>query len=211
VSARGPAIALLFALSSGLTGCARDEPPRTVRDARPQDYPGELVDSSALPDGIFLRQRIEARFGERELGFSAVLQSADGVLSLLAFTPYGTRAFLIEQRGKAVHFTSYVDRVLPFPPRFIVLDVHRTLFLGLPGGPLRDGEHEGVRDGERIKERWRGGKLLERTFEREDGRPGGTIRIAYPDGMRGARPPAQVVLDNGWFGYRLVIHTLAGE
>jgi hypothetical protein len=157
------------------------------------------------------RQRIEARFGDRNIAFSAVLQSDAGVLSLLALTPYGSRAFLLQQRGKALAFTRYVDRDLPFPPRFIMLDVHRTLFLGLPGAPLPDGDHTAVQHGERIAERWRGGRLLERTFERVDGRPAGRIRIAYQGGMRPPLPPARMDLDNGWFGYQLAIHTLADE
>jgi hypothetical protein len=206
------ALSLLLALpfASGLMhGCVPAGPPLTAQNARAEDYPGELIDSAALPDGLFLRQRIEARFGERELGFAAVLQTADGVLSLLALTPYGTRAFLLEQRGQAVSFTSYVDRPLPFPPRFILLDVQRTLFLGLPGAPLADGEHTAVRNGERISERWRGGRLLTRSFARVDGRPRGSIRISYGGGMRGSAPPPRVELDNAWFGYRLTIHTLA--
>jgi hypothetical protein len=203
---RTAALVLVFAFAgAGCTGT-----PRSASPARAADYPGELVDSAALPS-LFLRQRIEARFGDRSIAFSAVLQSDAGVLSLLALTPYGSRAFLLQQRGKTIAFNRYVDRDLPFPPRFILLDVHRTLFLGLPGAPLPDGDHTAVQHGERIVERWRGGRLLERTFERVDGRPAGRIRIAYQDGMRPPLPPARIDLHNGWFGYQLAIHTLADE
>lgn len=189
------------------SGCA-PPPPRSPASLKDDAYPGELVDSRSLPDGLFVRQRIDARFGEQRIGFSAVLQTDGGVLSLLALTPYGTRAFLLEQEGQQVRFTRYVDRELPFPSRFILLDVHRTLFAGLPGAPLTDGVHAGERGGERIAERWQAGALLERTFERIDGKPAGLIRIAYHGGMRGRVPPAKVELDNGWFGYRLEIETL---
>jgi hypothetical protein len=208
VSGRANGVRLLSALGVMLGACAPSPPPDTAARAAAQDYPGELADSTALPDGLFLRQRIEARFGGRELGFAAVLQSEAGVLSLLALTPYGTRAFLLTQRGQALSFTRYVDQALPFPPRFIMLDVHRTLFLGLPGAPLADGEHQGLRGGERIRERWQGGRLLARSFERVDGRPRGLIRVAYRGGMLGAMPPARIDLDNGWFAYQLAIHTL---
>ena len=138
-----------------------------------------LIDSTALPDGMFLRQRIDARFGERTMSFSAVLQVDGGVLSLLALTPYGTRAFLIEQVGQSLRFTRYVDRELPFPPRFILLDVHRALFTGMGhAAPAGDGERSFERDGERITERWRAGKLIERRFERLDRKPAGVIRSA---------------------------------
>jgi Protein of unknown function (DUF3261) len=203
-------LALLLAFFA-VPGCMSGEPRRSAQHARAEDYPGELLDSTALPDGLFLRQRIEARFGERELAFSAVLQTADGVLSLLALTPYGTRAFLLEQRGQAVSFTSYVERALPFPPRFILIDVQRTLFLGLPGAPLPDGDHTGVHNGERITERWHGSRLLARSFERLGGGFRGPIRITYPGGMRGTAPPRRIELDNAWFGYQLTIHTLASD
>lgn len=182
-------------------------PARSSDDA----YPGALVDSTALPAPLFYRQRIEARFGDQELGFAAVLQSEAGVLSLLAMTPYGTRAFLLEQRGQRVRHVKYVDRELPFPPRFILLDVHRTLFIGLEGAPRPDGAHSATIAGERVVETWRDGGLHERTFEREDGRPRGVIRIRYHGGMRDGVPPPRIELDNGWFGYQLTIVTVATE
>lgn len=165
-------------------------------------YPGVLTDSAALPAGLFLRQRIDATFGDRNVSFSAVLQVDAGVLSLLALTPYGTRAFLLEQRGQSIHFTRYVDRELPFPPRFVLIDVHRALFSGLGEASAADGSRTTERDGERITERWQAGRLIERTFERLDGKPAGVIRIRYPSADR-------IELDNGWFGYRLAIRTLA--
>jgi hypothetical protein len=173
-------------------------------------YPGVLTESTALPDGLFLRQRIDARFGGRTMSFSAVLQVDGGVLSLLALTPYGTRAFLLEQAGQSIRFTPYVDRELPFPPRFILLDVHRALFTGLATAPAADGERRYERDGERVIERWQGGALLERRFERMDGKPKGTIRIGYGAGFAPGATPKHITLDNGWFGYQLSIRTLDG-
>jgi hypothetical protein len=174
-------------------------------------YPGVLTDSAVLPDGLFLRQRIDARFGERTMSFSAVLQVDGGVLSLLALTPYGTRAFLIEQIGQSIRFTPYIDRELPFPPRFIVLDVHRALFSGLATpSPRADGEHSYERDAERITERWQGGTLRERRFERLDHKPKGTIRVGYGAGVAPNAIPRHIELDNGWFGYQLSIRALGG-
>jgi hypothetical protein len=193
-----------------LAGCATGpHPPAMTDDA----YPGVLVDSTVLPSGLFLRQRIDARFGERTMSFSAVLQVDAGVLSLLALTPYGTRAFLIEQAGQAVRFTRYVDRELPFPPRFILLDVHRALFSGVvEAAPPPDGTRAYERHGERVTERWQAGKLLERSFERLDHKPAGTILVRYgPAGLVPNAPPARIELDNGWFDYQLVIETLESD
>lgn len=197
----------LLALVAVACSTRQARPPlRGAPDAR--SYPGRLRPSAELPDGLFYRQRIEARFGERELSFSAVLQVGDGALTLLALTPYGSRAFLIEQRGTQVSFTAFVDEPLPFPPRYIVLDVHRTFFLGACDAPCSDGVHEIERDGEQIVERWRGGKLFERSFRRLAGQPPGQIAIHYEGGLSSDAPPPPIVLDNEWFGYQLRIVTL---
>jgi hypothetical protein len=204
--------ACLLSLSLLALSCAPTPPATGMRKPLQEtDYPGKLIDSASLPDGLFLRQRIEARFGKRSLAFSAVLQTDGDVLSLLALTPYGSRAFLIAQRGLLLSFTAYVDEPLPFPPRFILLDVHRTLFLGIPGAPQSDGLHHTTAEGEQITESWKDGRLLERSFERQQGKPEGTIRIVYRGGMRGTTPPERIDLDNGWFGYHLVIHTLPSD
>lgn len=196
-------------LASCLAACASGPRP-SGKPLRESDYPGVLLDSAQLPQ-TFAEQRIEAHFGEHELSFRAVLQVDAGVLSLLALTPYGTRAFLIEQRGQAVRFERYVDRELPFPPRFILLDVHRALFNGaFPLAPARpDGTHSVERDGERITERWQGGAVRERHFQRLDGKPDGILRITYGDpGLRAGVVPARIELENVWFDYALVIKTL---
>ena len=199
-------VALALAIFGFACASGPQRPPMT-EDA----YPGVLTDSSALPDGLFLRQRIDARFGERTMSFSAVLQVDGGVLSLLALTPYGTRAFLLEQTGQSIRFTPYVDRELPFPPRFILLDVHRALFTSVAEPPPAvDGVRSYERDGERITERWQGGTLRERRFERLDHKPKGTIRIGYGAGVAPNAMPKHIELDNGWFGYRLSIRTLDG-
>ncbi len=208
---------LIFACA--LLACGPTRPPRAP--LRDDAYPGVLIDSAALPQGLFLRQRIEARFrdekgGTQTLSFSAVLQSDDGVLSLLALTPYGTRAFLLEQRGQAVRFVAYVDRALPFPPRFVLVDVHRALFRSareVTAAQPPDGTLDVTRDGERIREQWKAGKLIERSFERLDQKPKGIIRVRYGTGMPSDFPvsplPRRIDLHNAWLGYDLAIHTLA--
>lgn len=194
-------------LSLGCIGCAHRAPPPPTERPTEADYPGSLVPSERLPDGLFYEQRIEARHELGEVSFWAVLQTRDGVLALLGLTPYGTRAFLLEQRGTSHHFTAYIDRPLPFPSRYILLDVHRTFFLGLPP-PAGDGRFQGVIDGDRVTEVWRDGRLRERSFVRVEGKPPGTIRIRYIGGMRPGVPPPRIEFDNGWFGYKLTIRTL---
>lgn len=205
-AALGSLLSIALLCASGCQRHTRPTNPKLAENA----YPGELIDSTKLPP-VFLEQRIEAHFGQRRESFSAVLQSADGVLSLLGLTPYGARAFLLEQRGQRIAFTPYVNVPLPFPPRFIFLDVHRTYFRGLPSPPLPDGTHRGTAAGEQIEERWQGGRLWERSFERLDKKPAGRIRVRFVGGLSAGTVPARIELDNDWFGYRLVILTLRSQ
>jgi hypothetical protein len=184
-----------------LVGCAPSRPPLL---APKQDYPGVLRDPSSIPGDFMARQTVEARYGSTNVRFDAVLQKRGSTLTLLGFTPFGTRAFLLRQVGTDVSFTQYVGRDLPFPPKYILFDIDRSLFIGIPGSPQPDGEHTDTVDGEQIRETWAGGKLLERHFRRLDGKPAGDIDIKYVGGMTAA-PPSRIEFHNGWFGYDLSI------
>jgi hypothetical protein len=157
---------------------------------------------------VFLRQRIETTQRGRTESFSVVVQTADGVLTVLALTPYGSRAMLIEQRGQDIHHEQFVDMPLPVPPRFVLLDLQRTLFLQGPPDPPTDGERSFEWQAERVVERYSGGSLRERSFERLDGEPAGRITIRYREGQSDGQLPAHVELENGWLGYALRITTL---
>ena len=174
-------------------------------------YPGSLVPSGAIPGDFVIRQHIVARPGDDEISFDAVVQHHDGTLTLLGLTPFGTRAFLLQQQGTEVEFTSYIPHELPFPPRYMLFDVHRALFIGVPGAPHPDGAHVGMRDGEEIREVWSGGRLRERTFRRLDGSPPGVITARYEGGMAPGRPAEHITYENGWFGYRLIVTTTSFE
>jgi len=197
--------ALALVLGLTLCGCAGVGTSRAL-DA--DSYPGSLIDSAQLPDGVFLRQRIEATHRGRTESFSAVVQTANGVLTVLALTPYGSRAMLIEQRGQAIHHEQFVDVPLPVPPRFVLLDLQRTLFLQGPPNPPADGERSFEWQAERVIERYAGGRLRERSFERLDGKPAGRITIRYLEGQADGQPSTHIELENGWLGYALRITTL---
>jgi hypothetical protein len=152
-----------------------------------------------------------AHYGGRTSSFSAVLQKQADTLTLIGLTPFGSKAFVIQQVGMAVKFTSYLQGELPFPPRYILFDIHRVYFGGLGGTPLPDGEHIAERDGERIREVWKGGRLFERAFTRLAKDPPGAMVIAYEGGMAPGASPARIEIDNGWVGYHLSIATLSEE
>ncbi len=198
-----PTLALVFAL---VVGC---HPPRGAMPMGDHDYPGELVPTSEMVGEFVLQQRIHAHFGGREGGFEAVLQRQGGALTLVGMTPFHTRAFVMVQRGVQTEFTSQLPEAMPFPPRAMLLDAHRVLFMALGPAPMSDGEHRGQRAGEEIREVWSGGRLRERHFRRLDGHPAGSIDVEYEGGMEGRVVPRTVRLRNGWYGYELTITTLS--
>ena len=180
--------------------CAAHSPPAS---APPVSTVAGLVLPSAVPGDFMARLEVEARYGDQVVRFQAVLQKKADTLTLLGFTPFGTRAFLLQQKGLEITFTPYLERNLPFAPENILLDIDRAYFIALPGAPLSDGEHSAVRDGEEIQETWSGGTLQERRFRTVNGTPPGDIRILF--GRNG------IDFRNGRFGYQLAIVTLSWE
>ncbi len=198
------------ALSILLVACGQHPPPA------PPEYPGTLVAPAELRsppgfgDAFAIEQRVRSESSQGTHEFRAVLQKREDTLLLVGLGPHGGRGFVLTQRGDDVSFESHIPAELPFPPRFMLLDVHRAFFRGLEG-PLADGEHRGEMDGEEVVEQWRGGLLRERTFRRLDDRPPGLIRVTYEEGLGGEQPPEIVHLDNRWFGYQLTITTLSHQ
>jgi hypothetical protein len=195
---------LLLALPAG---CAhrRDagRAPATIDAPQAKDLPPP----DAIPGTFTVRQKLTARSGHGGGSFEAVLKKEPGLLTLVGLTPFGSRAFLLRQTAAEVQFTSYLPRELPFSPAFMLLDIHRVMDAWL-GAPLGSGERAGEVSGERIRERWREGRLIERTFTRVASDPPGEIKIAYsgegPGGLA-----ALVTLENLRFGYSLKVETLA--
>lgn len=195
---------------AALVACTPSPPPAPPPSQGPP-YEGSLRAPSAYPGTFLDEQTISASFGDRSVGFSAVVQKQGDELLILGRTPFGSRAFLLKQTGTEMTFEKYIDRELPFSPRYMLLDVHRALLRGLPvtaGEAVPDGERSGAIDGELVTERWHGGKLVEKRFRVESGQPAGEIVIAYEGGMApGQAPPRKIAYDNRWFGYRLEIVT----
>lgn len=176
-----------------------------------REYPGTLVHPSTIAGDFLARQEVRGHYGEKRIRFRSILQKRGDTLTLLGMTPFGTRAFLLQQEGTEVTFTRYVDQKFPFPPKYILFDIHRALFIGIAPDRLADGEHAAHRDGEEIRERWRDGRLLERTFRRDSGQPPGLIRITYEDWTLFGVPPRKIMFRNDWFGYELAITTHSYE
>jgi hypothetical protein len=171
---------------------------------------GPLVRPADIHANFVWRQRIAVQFEKRHESFSAVIEKRGDHLILLGLTPFGTRAFALEQTAGVARFTPYMDLTLPFSPLYMLADVHRAFFRGLPGAPLADGWHEATLDGEQVREHWQGGLLLEREYKSLQDR-GNAVQIRYGAGMAGLKPPAQIQLHSQRFGYTLDITTLLAQ
>jgi hypothetical protein len=174
-------------------------------------YPGELISTADMGRDFLARQKLRGTFGEQEFAFEAVLQLHKGTLTVLGLTPFGTKAFVLTQTGTEVEFKPLIDREIPFPPEYMLQDIHRA-WLWHARLPWRDAPPSESAPsvevaGERVTEQWSENGLVRRSFTRIDGQPAGEIRIDYIGGHRTGRPAKQVVLENGWFGYRLEIQT----
>jgi hypothetical protein len=196
-----------FALLALVTACAHGAPPPSSA-ALPAPTARELPRPDAIPGTFTVRQKLTARSAHGGGSFEAVLQKRPGELLLVGLTPYGSRAFVLRQTDADVQFTSYIPRDLPFPPTFMLLDVHRVLDAWLGPG-LASGPRSGTVGAERVDERWRDGKLVERRFTRVAavaGAPRGDVTITYSgDGPAGLA--ALVTIENQRFGYTLTVES----
>jgi hypothetical protein len=183
-----------------------------ARTTPPTAPPGVLHTPSDYAGDFALDQHVTASFGDDSQSFRAVIEKRGDSLVMVALGPSGSRAFVLAQRGHEVTFESHLPRALPFPPEYMLLDVHRAWLVGLPGAPLADGSHTATIDGEEVTEVWADARVQSRAFRRLDGTPPGLLTITFEGGLdpRVDQPaPTRVVLDNGWFGYRLVLDELS--
>jgi|CXWL01.1.fsa_nt_gi hypothetical protein len=203
------ACAHALALATALTACAA--PQQSSRDALV--YPCLLHTPSELSPDFAVEQHIEARISGRSASFDAVVQKRGDELVVVGLGPLGVRAFVLRQVGGEATFEQRMGPPLPFPPRNILVDIHRSFFKRLPTGDHADGVVRGKLDDEDVTETWKDGMLGERRFERAS-HPEGAVRILYGPGCTAARcEPTKLRVINEWFGYELLIenrlyHTL---
>ncbi len=196
-------VALLIALTLGVAACQAE----TTAGPR---YPGELQPPDRFTRDFLLRQQLVFRCGEVEHSLQTALQHHGDTLTLIGLTPLGTRAFVLRQQGLEVAFTSHLpeEQELPFSPRCILFDIQRTLLPVLDERAYGDGEHRIQLGDEVVRERWEGGRLLERRFRRRSGEPSGELMITYHDSYFYNEAPGRIVIENGWLGYQITLTTL---
>lgn len=199
--ASGVCLAVITAL-----GCAHHQTAPGPQGPTPPTA-AELPPPDSIPGTFSLRQKLTATSAKGGGSFEAVLQKQPGTLTLLGLTPYGSRAFLLQQTKGDVQFTKYVPRDLPFAPTFLLLDIHRVLATWI-GPPLVTGDRSGQVGDETIHERWQDGKLIERTFTTTaKAQPPGAITITYAD-YGAANIASHITLRNARMDYRVDIETV---
>jgi hypothetical protein len=175
-------------------------PPATGPQA---EYPGVLHPPSELHPDFSVQQHIQATSHGKSGSFDAVLQKQGNKLVVVGLGPASVRMFVLEQTDKGITFEQSFGPTLPFPPRNIVVDVHRAFFKGLPIDP-QGGTRTGTVDDEEVREIWQGENLVERRFTRADHQD--PITVTYGPGCTRARcAPKRITLDNPWFSYKLVL------
>jgi hypothetical protein len=207
LSARYVLTALVGIAVLGSTGCGA-----LLRSAGGSDAcPVSLVPSGDLPPGMLLRQRVRIENVEPAIGMDVIVQSRDGVLTLVGFTPFGTRAFALTQRGIQFELNDVAGRHLGVNPVWILDALHRSRFILPPPG-----EHDEIqrweRDGEAIVRR--PGTVDEpelRTFRlasssTEIDQTDDRVLVEYSGPSR-----ARVRVRNPWCGYDIRIVTSTEE
>ena len=199
-------VGALMALAA-LGGCAHQQTAPAKQGPAPPTA-AELPPPDSIPGTFTLRQKLTATSAKGGGSFEAVLQKQPGTLTLVGLTPYGSRAFLLQQTKGDVSFTKYIPRDLPFAPTFLLLDIHRVLATWI-GPPLVTGDRSGQAGDETIHERWQDGKLIERTFTNAKAQPPGTITISYAGyGASNIATATHITLRNARLDYRVDIETV---
>ena len=193
-----------------LFGCgpASTDLPAAKSDPAGRGYPGTLLPVSQLAPDFQWRQRVTATWQDQQHQFEAVLAKEQDALRLIGLGPMNTPGFIITLKGQNIELEKRALKELSFEPRWILLDIQRAFYPWFLEGPLESGRREKRVDGEIVRESWQDGTLRERRFSRAGGSPPGEIVVHYRGWQPEMLAPRKARLQNGWFGYSLLIETL---
>jgi hypothetical protein len=179
-----------------------------ARAPAPRPVP-QLASTFEVPGDFLLRQHVEFRAGERSGSFEAVVQKRCDELVVIGFTPFGTRAFSIRQRGTEVRAEVHAPGSWPFPPEYILLDIHRAYLVPLPAQPPPGGHRETRHGAEYVHEEWASGRLTKRSFLAADDGQGRPVVVSYGGEETRNGVGGKVRIENDALGYELEVSTLA--
>lgn len=190
----------ILSLACAAWACGPKLPPRPPEHA----HYGALLPTTDLGPPFMVEQQLTGQYGTQDVKLDCVVQLSKGKLTVLGLTPFGTRAFSIEQVGTEVKFEQYVERDIPFDPVNVLYDLHRVFFRHLRDTPGKSGTYQDQDHGDMLRERWERGVLVERRYESLEGPVANIIVVTYEG------PPAPVIarrvkLTNIAYSYTLTI------
>jgi hypothetical protein len=199
----GPLLLLPFVTLA----CAPRRESKSAPDPVQPEYDGPMVDPREIPWDFLWRQRVSAKHGGSSGAFDAVVQKKGDTLLILGLTPFQTRGFSLTQNGTLFEYEQFVPFELPFSPKSVLIDIHRSFFFGLLEDLPPDGTRHLEWKNEHVADRVVSGRLRSRTFLNVGG-PGGRITLSYgKEGYRPGTPPPLVLLTNEPYGYELQVRT----
>jgi hypothetical protein len=190
-----------LALAFLLAACAPKAAPPPVVPAFGMG--GVLIPTDQITvEPFVVQQHIKGVYQGGEVTIDCVVQFKDKKLTVLGLTPFGTRAFSIEQTGLDVKFEKFVERDMPVQPEMVLYDIHRVFFRGLPPGTSLGQDHS-----DQVTELQAGDYVIERRFQNMEG-PSNLVVITFNG------PPAPIVsphvtIANTAFAYSLEIDNSA--
>jgi Protein of unknown function (DUF3261) len=176
------------------------------RPAEPPDR-FELRAPSSYPNDFSIDQEVTAIHREGSDSFRAVLEKHGDELVMVGLGPHGGRGFVLRQRGTQVDFESHIPRELPFPPRMMLDDVHRTWLV--QGGATENGQVDHTFGVEQYIDTWSESRLVRRVVSSAEF--ASPIVITYEGGWTfdpNLAAPSRVRIENGFYGYELVLENL---
>ncbi len=204
-----PSVQLSALLFTAFVGCGAKEAAHPVVE----DVPFVFAKLADVHPDFSVRQHVAWSAHGRSGSFDAVLQKQGSELVLIGLGPMSVRAFVLRQSDTNFSFDQSLGPKLPFPPKNIAVDIHRAFFKGVLAEAKKDGQLEGVRDGEKITETWQGGELRARRFVSiETAEKPSEVVVGYGSGCTHDRcTPASVKIQNARIGYQLEITSDAYE
>ncbi len=169
----------------------------------------QLVPTDRIPGNFVMRQQIEFRYGDESGSYEAVVQKYCDELTVIGFTPFGVPAFTIVQRGRQVSVDSHLPGPWPFPPHYVLFDVHRSYFVPSSATPPHNGKVDLRHGREIVQDRWSAGQLVERRFRGAEGDQQGEVIITYGEAPTRGGERGSLSLENQRYGYSLRITTLS--
>ena len=198
-------------ISFAVVSCITTSKPKTTTVFEAEEFCNDCLQDMALlsPDFTW-QQRLEVEFAGDTHTLPVILQKVDDKLTVIGFTPFGSRAFVLTQQGIKFSFETYLKQELPFHPGAILIDIHKVYFLGLTeiwnnNNQVPEGDNNWeLQDRYSVSDHWENGMLKQRTIVDSYSRK---VDIEYQGGYLPGLTSPPVRLVNHFFGYTLQVAT----